>query len=204
MSVAGVSSGSVCRSTTDEANSDAEALFNDRRQSALDSITCYHGYFNESFTIDAYATNCPSNCTAKRLSYTVPANWWLSCESVSDANAQIREDFTSRGVHTEWANEQAESTRCDCPEPITTWSAEAYTSKSLNCSYAGSGDPSISQATVEISYDNQCTSSKSINVSATWNGNSLGIDILHPVNGVDSWIQTGGTDKSDLPSLSNS
>ena len=30
------------------------------------------------------------------------------------------------------------------------------------------------------------------------------LDILHPVNGMDSWIQTGSADTSVLPSLSNS
>ena len=114
--VTGIGYGTMCYETTDKANSMAEQEFNRRKQAVLDSITCNPGYFNTSFKIDAYATNCPSSCTAKRLQYTIPSNWWFSCISVADANEKIEADFTSRGVHTEWANEQAESTRCDCPE----------------------------------------------------------------------------------------
>ena len=67
------------------------------------------------------------------------------------------------------AQEKANAMECDCPQ---TWSANAYADGNP-CNGAPSGTSAL-RVKVEITYSNECTTQKSLTVTASSSGTTIG------------------------------
>ena len=69
------------------------------------------------------------------------------------------------------AQEKANAMECDCP-PTKNWSANAYADGDP-CNGAPSGTSAL-RVEVEITYSNECTTQKSLTVTASSSGTTIG------------------------------
>ena len=69
------------------------------------------------------------------------------------------------------AQEKANAMKCDCP-PTKNWSANAYVDGDP-CNGAPSGTSAL-RVEVEITYSNECTTQKSLTVTASSSGTTIG------------------------------
>ena len=118
-----VPSGSVCSSSTSDANAKAkDKLDNLKAQAqALADAGCSEKVGNDSRWGNVTATNCPANCTPKTISYNQVAGKYTACTK-EEANRIADNNLQSDG--TAYANSLAQADRCDCPEPtcnMSTW-----------------------------------------------------------------------------------
>ena len=164
ISYPGVPSGSICASSTSSANAQASDKIESLRSQAqaLADAGCSAKVGNDDRWGNVKATNCPSNCTPKTISYKQIAGKYTACTK-DEANRIADSNLQSDGIS--YANGLAQVDRCDCPEPTKTWSANAMLSGDP-CNGL-SGSTSALRCSYEVSYNNQCGSSKSITVTVT-------------------------------------
>ena len=87
-----------------------------------------------------------------------------------EANRIADNNLQSDGIS--YANGLAQADRCDCVEPTKNWSANAYADGDP-CNGAPSGT-SVLRVEVEITYSNECTTQKSLTVTASSSGTTIG------------------------------
>ena len=88
-----------------------------------------------------------------------------------EANRIADNNLQSDGIS--YANNLAQADRCNCPEPPRkNWSANAYADGDP-CNGAPSGTSSL-RVEVEIGYSNECTTQKSLTVTASSSGTTIG------------------------------
>ena len=87
-----------------------------------------------------------------------------------EANRIADNNLQSDGIS--YANGLAQADRCDCVEPTKNWSANAYADGDP-CNGAPSGTSAL-RVEVEITYSNECTTQKSLTVTASSSGTTIG------------------------------
>lgn len=108
-----VPSGSICASSTSSANAQARDKI-DRLRSltqALADAGCSAKVGNDDRWGNVKATNCPSNCTPKTISYKQIAGKYTACTK-DEANRIADNNLQSDGIS--YANGLAQADRCDC------------------------------------------------------------------------------------------
>ena len=159
-----VSAGEYCKSTAQAASSaayDAYARTKEGYKALVDARTCPQMVCNDYVEATATKQGCPSGCTAPKAS----AYWvsggnngaWCECDGDKAALTAAAQADAQR-----LAQEKANAMECDCPK---TWSANAMLSGDP-CNGL-SGSTSTLRCSYEVSYNNQCGSSKSITVTVT-------------------------------------
>jgi hypothetical protein len=166
-----VPSGSICASSTSSANAQASDKIDRLRSQAqaLADAGCSAKVGNDDRWGNVKATNCPSNCTPKTISYRQSAGKYTACTK-DEANRIADNNLQSDG--TSYANGLAQADRCDCVEPTKNWSANAYADGDP-CNGAPSGTSAL-RVEVEITYSNECTTQKSLTVTASSSGTTIG------------------------------
>lgn len=160
-----VSAGEFCASSSNLASEQAYNKYKeykDALQNLVDARICPSKVGNDDRWGNVKATNCPSNCTPKTISYKQIAGKYTACTK-DEANRIADNNLQSDGIS--YANGLAQADRCDCVEPTKTWSANAMLSGDP-CNGL-SGSTSALRCSYEVSYNNQCGSSKSITVTVT-------------------------------------
>ena len=87
-----------------------------------------------------------------------------------EANRIADNNLQSDGIS--YANGLAQADRCDCVEPTKNWSASAYADGNP-CNGSPSGTSAL-RVEVEITYSNECTTQKSLTVTASSSGTTIG------------------------------
>ena len=168
-----VSAGEYCRSTTQAASSAAYDVYSGTKanlQAVVDAKTCPQMVCNDYVEATATKQGCPSNCTAPTASA-----YWVSggnngawCECNGDKAALTAAAQASANA---LAQEKANALECDCP-PTKNWSANAYVDGDP-CNGTPSGTSAL-RVEVEITYSNECTTQKSLTVTASSSGTTIG------------------------------
>ena len=140
-----VSAGEFCASSSNLASEQAYNKYKeykDALQNLVDARICPSKVGNDDRWGNVKATNCPSNCTPKTISYKQIAGKYTACTK-DEANRIADNNLQSDGIS--YANGLAQADRCDCLE---TWSAYASGSFNGQC------------LSISVSYDNPCGKSK--------------------------------------------
>ena len=167
-----VSAGEYCRSTAKDASSAAYDAYSSTKEALrilVNAKTCPSKVGNDDRWGNVKATNCPSNCTPKTISYKQIAGKYEACTK-DEANRIADNNLQSDGIS--YANGLAQADRCDCVEPTKNWSANAYADGDP-CNGAPSGTSAL-RVEVEITYSNECTTQKSLTVTASSSGTTIG------------------------------
>lgn len=168
-----VSAGEYCRSTTQAASSAAYDAYSEAKagyQAIVNARVCPQMVCNDYVSATATKQGCPAGCTAP----TASAYWvaggnngaWCECngdKAALTAAAQASADAL--------AQKKANAMECDCP-PTKSWSASAYVDGDP-CDGATSGTSAL-RVMVEITYSNECTTQKSLTVTASSSGTTIG------------------------------
>ena len=168
-----VPSGSICASSTSSANAQASDKIEMLRSQAqaLADAGCSGRVCNDYVEATATKQGCPSGCTAPKAS----AYWvsggnngaWCECNGDKAALTAAAQADAQR-----LAQEKANAMECDCPQPTKKWSASAYVDGNP-CNGTPSGTSAL-RVKVEISYSNECTTQKSLTVTASSSGTTIG------------------------------
>ena len=167
-----VSAGEFCASSSNLASEQAYNKYKEYKdvlQYLVDARICPSKVGNDDRWGNVKATNCPSNCTPKTISYKQIAGKYEACTK-DEANRIADNNLQSDGIS--YANGLAQADRCDCVEPTKNWSASAYVDGNP-CNGAPSGTSAL-RVEVEITYSNECTTQKSLTVTASSSGTTIG------------------------------
>ena len=155
-----VSAGEFCASSSKLASEQAYNRYKeykDALQKLVDARICPSKVGNDDRWGNVKATNCPSNCTPKTISYKQIAGKYTACTK-DEANRIADDNLQSDGIS--YANGLAQADRCDCVEPTKTWSWSV--SMNNDCM---SHEQLVTSRGFTITYNNQCGRSISGSVS---------------------------------------
>ena len=111
-----VSAGEFCASSSNLASEQAYNKYKeykDALQNLVDARICPSKVGNDDRWGNVKATNCPSNCTPKTISYKQIAGKYEACTK-DEANRIADSNLQSDGIS--YANGLAQADRCDCPK----------------------------------------------------------------------------------------
>ena len=164
VSYAAVPRNSICRSTTNEANSAATAQHNSLYLAAQSQAECGQVYWNEYVWDEKTKQGCPSNCTAPTYGEADGCYWSAGGNGGAfRACSQAEATQMARDNLAQLCQERANQLECDCP-PEASWSASAEFDESRTF-------PGVSSCAYNIyytvRYNNSCTSNKTMTVYAS-------------------------------------